>query len=70
MLRQQGERRSAIPKSGGKQHITIHHTTNLDGKKLAKNTTKHQVSAALFPTSVGSMDKSGVWAGPGAESFA
>jgi hypothetical protein len=42
----------------------------LDGKEIAKNTVKHIVKSATYPTSVGRGDGRGQFFGPSHEVFA
>jgi hypothetical protein len=54
---------------GGETHVHNHHI-HLDGKVIARSTSKQFVRAAQYPTSVGRQDGHGTFMGPGAEAFA
>lgn len=62
--------RGSIPLSrrGGETHV--HNNIYLDGKMIARSTSKQFVRAAQYPTSVGRQDGRGTFMGPGAEVFA
>jgi hypothetical protein len=53
---------------GAETHV--HNHIYMDGKVIARNTSKHFVRAAQYPTSVGRQDGRGTFMGPGAEVFA
>jgi hypothetical protein len=55
-------------KHGGETHV--HNNIYLDGKLIAKSTSKRLVQAAQYPTSVGRQDGRGVFMSPAAEMFA
>lgn len=55
------------PPQSGEQHV--HNTIYLDGKVIARSTSKHLVRSAQYPTSVGRQDGRGVFMGPSAEQF-
>jgi hypothetical protein len=68
-LRDQGV--GSIPYRGHKGGEThVHNNIYLDGKMIAKSTSKHLVRAAQYPTSVGRQDGRGVFMSPAAEVFA
>lgn len=53
---------------GGETHV--HNHIYMDGKVIAKNTSKHFVRSAQYATSVGRQDGRGTFMAPGAEFFA
>ncbi len=56
----------ASVQGSAKCEITINNTMKLDGKVIAKNTTKRQVQLSLFPKSIsGGPDSFGSYVGPG-----
>ncbi|MCJ2133347.1 phage tail tip lysozyme [Methylobacterium sp. J-026] len=46
------------------QEIQLRADLHMDGQKVARSVTKHQVAMARFPTSVGGTDRYGNWHGP------
>jgi hypothetical protein len=67
-LRKQGGSLRSGHHGGGEIHV--HNNIYMDGKVIAKNTVKHIVKSATYPTSVGLADSRGQFLGPSAESFA
>jgi hypothetical protein len=57
------------PPSKPKETIINHHI-HLDGKIIARSTSKHLANHAQYATSVGRQDGRGTFMGPGAEVFA
>ena len=56
------------PAKGGETHV--HNNIHLDGKIIARSTSKHLANHAQYATSVGRADGRGTFMGPGFEQFA